>query len=42
MIEVGDNDDATNQEMQHIQSTNDISTHFVWNNGDAFKVTMKR
>ena len=42
MIEIGDYDDATNQAMQHIQSTNDISTHFVWNNGDAFKVTMKR
>lgn len=29
MIEIGDYDDATNQAMQHIQSTNDISTHFV-------------
>ena len=43
--EMGDDDDATNQMMQEIQTANDISTHFLTchgYNGDAFKATVKK
>ena len=42
---MGDDDDATNQMMQEIQTANDISTHFLTcygYNGDAFKVSVKK
>ncbi len=43
--EIGDDDDATNQMMQEIQTANDISTHFLTAhgyNGDAFKATVNK
>ena len=42
---MGDDDDATNQMMQEIQTANDISTHFLTcygYNGDAFKATVNK
>ena len=42
---MGDDDDATNQMMQKIQTANDISTHFLTCHGynsDAFKATVKK
>ena len=45
ITEMGDDDDATNQMMQEIQTTNDISTHFLTSHGynsDAVKVTVKK
>jgi len=43
--ELGDNDDATNIVMLHIQESNNVSTHFLLRigyNGKVFKNTIKK
>ena len=44
-VELGNNDDATNTAMLHIQESNNVSTHFlsrIGYNGEVFKNTIKK